>query len=565
MKRFIKKQILSIALPFAGAALGGLLVGCSDAWDDHYNNTEQAAATESLLQRIKQNAELSDFLRVCQATHLYNNMHSTPVTYAELLDADQTLTVWAPLNGTFNVDSLLELCQTAQGDSTVGLHFVANHVSRNLYNMNSATSESVKMLNDKYLPLTAQKFFTSSVVSGNYNIPASNGVLHVISSDAPYTYNLYEGLTSLGRYAHIGSLLKSFERKELDENRSIQSGLVDGRKVYSDSVMVTENDLFFSLDDIINEDSTFMMLVPDANLWAPIYEEASSLFNYGSIEKADSVERYWKTVCLVQDLIFNRNRAVNKSPLDSLITAAYTPREWPYHVYYKPYDADSLFDRAQITDSMACSNGVIYHIGQWPFDTRQLYFHPVKVEGEFTSNLIENTLCTTNFRETAMEGVSGRSYLDIVAKTSTSNWTATFEVKNTLSGTYDICIVTLPKTAYLPNSRDTKPNKFKATLTYTDLQGAKQTVDYDTEMTTSGTKIDTVLIGRFTFPVCNYQQPDATVSLQIRCSISNRQTSYSREMFLDCIYLKPVLPEATETKQRFGTYSAFEPRKEVIR
>jgi hypothetical protein len=214
---------------------------------------------------------------------------------------------------------------------------------------------------------------------------------------------------------------------------------------------------------------------------------------------------------------------------------------------------------------MACSNGVIYHIGQWPFDTRQLYFHPVKVEGEFTSNLIENTLCTTNFRETAMEGVSGRSYLDIVPKTSTSNWTATFEVKNTLSGTYDICIVTLPKTAYLPNSRDTKPNKFKATLTYTDSQGAKQTVDYDTEMTTSGTKIDTVLIGRFTFPVCNYQQPDATVSLQIRCSISNRQTSYSREMFLDCIYLKPVLPEATETKQRFGTYSAFEPRKEVIR
>lgn len=549
MKRYIKKAFSLLALPLTGVVVGGFAASCSDSWNDHYNGGEQAGGTQSLLRCIEDNTQLSDFLKVCRATHLYNNMHATPVTYADLLDADQSLTVWAPLNGTFNVDSLLRLCQTAQGDSTVALHFVANHISRNLYNMNSATSEDVKMLNDKFLTLTPRQLYSSQVVEGKYNIPATNGLLHVVSDDAPYTYNIYEGLTSLEEYAHIGSLLKRMEKQELDEDRSIQSGLVDGRKVYSDSVMVTENDYFRILGNIICEDSTFMMMVPPASVWNKVYDEATNLFNYGSIEKADSIGEYWKTVSLVQDLIFNTNKAVNKAPQDSLKTTAFSFLEWPYHVYYKPYDADSLFDRARISSSMKCSNGIINNIAQWPFDTRELYFHPIKTEGEREANLIEYSLCTTNVRETNNSAISGGGYLDIVPKTSTSDWKVTFEVRNTLSGTYDICIVTLPKTVYMANSKDTKKNKFKAQLTYTDLDGTKKTVDYNDEITNSGTGIDTLVIGRFTFPVCNYAQPDATVKLQIQCSITKRQTSYSREMYLDCIYLKPVI-EADETKQR---------------
>ncbi|MBQ9362292.1 MAG: fasciclin domain-containing protein [Bacteroidaceae bacterium] len=545
MKRFIKNTVFAVAFPLAGMLTGS----CTDSWNDHYDTAGQGGSGQSLLQCIEENPLLSNFLKVCQVTHLYNNMHVTPVTYAELLNADQSLTVWAPVNDTFNVDSLLRLCETAQGDSTVALHFVANHISRSLYNMNSSTAETVKMLNDKFLNLTPQQLLNSKVVEGSYNIPATNGLLHVIGDDAPYSYNLYEGLTSLSQYAHIGKLLKRMEKKELDEERSIQSGLIDGRKVYSDSVMVTENDYFRSIGDIISEDSTYMMLVPNANVWNTLYNEATSLFNYGNVEKADSIGEYWKTVSLVQDLIFNCNRAVNKAPQDSLITSSYTYEDWPYHVYYKPYETDSLFDRAQIVDSMKCSNGVFYDIAAWPFETEKLYFHPVKTEGEREANMINYTLCTTNVRETNNPAISGGGYLDIVPKSSTSNWTATFEVRNTLSGTYDICIITLPKTVYMANSKDKKPNKFKAQLTYTDIDGEKKSVNYDTELKTSGTAIDTMLIGRFTFPVCHYAQPEAGVTLQIQCSITNRQTQFSREMYLDCIYLKPV-EEMDEAKAR---------------
>ena len=536
MKRIIKNTLFAIAFLPAGMMIGG----CTDGWNDHYDTDGQSAAGQSLLQCIEGNPQLSHFLKVCRATHLYNNMHATPITYADLLGADQSLTVWAPLNGTFNVDSLLDLCQTAQGDSAVALHFVANHMARSLYNMNDATRESVRMLNDKFLDLTSRQLFTSKVVEGSFNIPATNGLLHVVGDDAPYTYNVYEGLTSLSQYAHIGNLLKRMEKKELDEQRSIQSGLVDGRKVYSDSVMVTVNDYFRSVGNIICEDSTFRMLVPSVATWNRVYDEATRLFNYGSIEKADSISEYWKTVSLVQDLIFNCNPAVNKAPTDSLITAAYSPTQWPYHVYYKPFADDSLMQRAQIADSMKCSNGMFYDIAAWPYDTRKLYFHPIKMEGEREANMVSYSQCTTNIRQTNNKAISGGGYLDIVPKSSTSNWTATFEVTNTLSGTYDICVVTLPKTAYQANSKDKKPNKFKAQLTYTDLDGTKKTVNYNEELKTSGTDIDTICIGRFTFPVCHYAQPDAGVTLQIQCSITNRQTSFSREMFLDCIYLKPV-------------------------
>ena len=537
------------ALVLAVASQG--IVGCSDSWNEHYDMAD-ANGTESLLQLVENNPQLSDFLSLLKATHTYNNNHRTSVTFADLLNADQTLTVWAPVNGTFNIDSLLALCQTEQGDSTVGQHFVMNHIAHNLYNMNVATKEDVKMLNDKYLKLNSKALYNASVLPNEYNLPATNGLLHIIDDDAQYTYNIYEGLTSMSEFSYIGKFLSHYEKQELDENLSIQAGIVDGKKVYSDSVMVKENILFRVFDRIMSEDSTFAMLAPDQQTWQPVYEEASRYFNFGSVEKADSLTDYWTNVSLIRDLIFNRN--VQRSEKDSIFTTSVNAAEWPYHVYYKPFEPGGLMDPANIKDSLLCSNGYIYRIKQWPFTAEDLYFHPIVVQGEREANLTSYKDCTLNYRSAIGDSISGNGYVDIVPRTSTSNWTATFEIRNTLSGTYDICAVILPKTVYLANSRDFKQNKFKATLNYVDEQGEARSINYDTEMTNNPYCVDTVLIGRFTFPVCNYQQPDATVSLQLQCSITNRQTTYSREMFLDCIYLKPVSEDdktvAEEAKRR---------------
>lgn len=531
------------------AAVSQGFQSCSDTWSDHFD-MEGTNGNATLLQLVENNPQLSDFHAVLKATHVYNNNHRTGVAFADLLGSDQTLTVWAPVNGSFNVDSLLELCQTEKGDSAVGLHFVMNHVAHNLYNMNVETNEQVKMLNNKFLLLGAKTLNEASVKENNYNLPATNGLLHVVDAEVPFAYNIYEGLTTMEEFSHIGDFLSHFERQELDEEQSIQAGLVDGRKVYSDSVMVKDNALFRVFDQIMSEDSVFAMLAPNRSTWETVYQEAKKYFNYGGMEKADSVSEYWTCVSLARDLIFNRR--MQRSEKDSIFSTSYTPLEWPYHVFYKPYEAGGLMDMNNIKDSLQCSNGIIYRLKKWPFTPEDLYFRPVVVQGEREASIIDYKDCTFNYRAAIGDSISGNGYVDIVPRSSTSNWTVTYEVGGTLSGTYDLYAVVLPKTVYLSNSRDTKPNKWKTTVTYVDEVGKTQTVMFPDEVESDGIHVDTVKLGRVTLPVCSYGQQDATLNVQLRCYVTSRQTSYSREMFLDCIYLKPVSDEeaALEAKER---------------
>lgn len=545
----IYKSIAGILLLAAGSHG---IVGCSDTWDDHYDVAD-SNGTSSLLQLVESDPQLSNFRSLLGMTHIYRN-HRTSVTYADLLAGDQSLTVWAPVNGTFDFDSLRRVCQTAQGDSTVGQHFVQNHIARNLYNMNSQTSEDVKMLNDKFLTLSPTALHNATVEQGRYNLPARNGLLHVINKDAAYTYNIYEGLTSMSEFSHLGKFLSSYEKQELDENSSIVAGIEDGNKVYSDSVMLKRNDLFRVFDEIMSEDSTYAMLVPDAATWQAAYDEARPYFNFAGIEKGDSIGDYWTHVSLMRDLIINRN--VQKSEQDSIFTTSYSWLDWPYHIYYKPFEPGGLMDHSNIKDSLLCSNGYIYRIKQWPFTAKELYFHPITTQGESEASRKEYKDCTFNRREAIGDTISGNAYVDIVAQNN-RDWTVTYEINNTLSGTYNVYAVILPKTVYLANSRDFKPNKFYGSITYLDEQGEKQTVPFgNTNDTFSNDpyRADSVLIGQCTLPVCNYQQPDATVTVTLNCYVrTNEAARYSREMFLDCIYFEPVTADdavATETKRR---------------
>lgn len=539
----IYKIAWAVSLPLC--ALGGLS-SCSDTWDDHYDKGDDNASV-TLLQCIQVQPQLSDFLTLLHKTHVYNNNHATSVTFANLLASDQALTVWAPVNGTFDADSLLALCQTAKGDSTVGQHFIMNHIAHNLFNMNEQTDLEVLMYNNKYLPLKPTALYNASVLPLSYNLSATNGLLHMVGDEVQYTYNIYEALTSMDELAHMGRFLSHYEKQELDEDRSIQAGIVDGQKVYSDSVMVKENALFRVFDNIMSEDSSFLMLAPNATIWQNVYDEAVQYFNYGAAPKADSISEYWTTISLMADLVYNRNI---QHPLDSLFSTSYSDFDWPYHVYRKPLAANGILAPTNIKDSLQCSNGYIYRLKSWPFTAEQLYFRPLTTQGEREASIRDYKDCTMNYRSVLADSVSGNAYVDIVSRTSTSNWTATFEIANTLSGTYDICAVILPKTVYNPNSRDFKPNKFKASLNYVDANGVTQKEDFPTELTNNAHVVDTVVIGRFTFPTCNYKQSDVTVSLQLQCSIQPRQTNFSREMYLDCIYLKPVSADAAETKSR---------------
>ena len=95
-----------------------VLTACSD-WNDHYEGATDASEGATLWEQLKANPQLSDFCNVLEQTKVYRMHKKTPISYADLLSSGQSFTVMAPVNNTFNKDSLLQLVQTVVGDSAV--------------------------------------------------------------------------------------------------------------------------------------------------------------------------------------------------------------------------------------------------------------------------------------------------------------------------------------------------------------------------------------------------------------------------------------------------------------
>ena len=526
---------------FYGICLLGCLTACSD-WDEHYGTagtTDAAEGTVSLWQQIKANPDLSDFAQVLEETKIFRQHRKTPVSYADLLDGGQSFTVVAPVNGTFDKDALLEMVQTAQGDSVVEKSFVQNHLSRSL---SSVTKEDkrVLLLNMKYAEYADGMIEGVTITSPNQR--ARNGVLHVAASQIPYERNLYETLRDDELLSGIGAALHRYDEDYFDADNSISSGIVEGVPVYVDSVIIERNRMLDRLGYINREDSLYWVVAPTKDAWQQVWEETSQYFVYDeSVLKRDSLQHHWTTAVLMQDAIFNMH--IQEDITDSIVSVPYVrsvpqPGKPVYHVFYNPLEEGGVLYGGE---PIQCSNGVVYKTDTWPYAPEQTFFRQMWCETENISNIIEEKMCTYNTRWLAADSISNGAYLQILPEKATSNWELTFRIPNTLSACYDIYAVVLPRT--ITHTDETfKPCKFKATINYVDEKGDKQSFNCgNTQFKADPARIDTVLLAEaFHFPACNYDQTGSKVSVKLQCSILPReQANYSREMYLDCIYLRP--------------------------
>ena len=518
------------------------LTACSD-WDDHYAGSNAAAGNNlTLWEQLKANDQLSDFCEVLQQTKVFRMHKKTLVSYADLLNSGQSFTVVAPQNGTFNKDSLLQLVQTNQGDSIVEKFFVLNHLSRTLHSL-TAEKKSMLLLNNKHVDMVDSSI--EGVTVSQANCHAKNGVFHVVSQPLPYQYNLYEALCDMPELSAVGQALRLYEEDYFVADASVSSGIVEGVPVYVDSVVIERNRFLEHVGYIADEDSTDWVVAPTTEGWQKAWEEALQYFQYDEkVQKRDSIQYYWTTHALLSDAIYNMTD--QKSVNDSLISVPYNRLKPEYHVFYKPFESGGILSQAT---PVACSNGVLYQTKEWPFTPEQTYFKELWSEGEQLNLITAEKDCTYNVRRLATDSISEGSYLDILPRTSTSNWDLTFRVNNTLSGAYDICAIVLPKSVANQENPDLKPNKFKAYINYVDEKGADKTFNCNnTEFTNDPERVDTIVLAEnFQFPVCNYDQNDIKVTVRLLCSITARQTaSYSREMYLDCIYLRPRTSKSEE-------------------
>jgi len=419
--------------------------------------------------------------------------------------------------------------------------FVGNHLSNNL-TTNSTTPVEFFLLNTKRATLGNNLALQVPVKEAN--IKAKGGIMHVLQNTLPYRYNLYEIMLNDPRYSLIGHQLSSYQHDEFDPVQSVEGGMVDGEQIYVDSVFDERNLILERVGKLGDEDSTYLFLVPTANEWQRVWDEAMSYFRYdATVEGGDSLQRFWANYALLNDAIFSRT--INKSPNDSLITYEYNKRYPKFHVFHHPFKEGGIFYG---TTPQEYSNGTLYTTSHWPFTPQTSYQRELKFEGERTGLILENSGSTYTTHIHAADSVSENEYLDIIPSSVNSNWSMTFKLENTLAGTYDICAVVLPATVYDPNAT-LKPNMFQAVINYVDENGKAQSFDCNkTKFNNDPTRVDTlVLAENFTFPVCNYDQNNMKFTVTLKCSIVARETkNYSREMFLDCIYLRPKNKMTTE-------------------
>ncbi|MBO7539960.1 MAG: fasciclin domain-containing protein [Prevotella sp.] len=523
-----------------------VLTACSD-WNDHYEGIADAAEGATLWQQMKANPQLSDFCEVLEQTKVYRMHKKTPVSYADLLNSGQTFTVMAPVNNSFDKNSLLQQVQTAVGDSAVEKSFVQNHITRQLV---SSTPDAAKMLMLNLKHLTMANGMIDDIHLTAPNTKSSNGVLHVIERALPYKHNILEMLCDNTALENIGANIRRFNEDIFDPATSVSNGVVDGVPVYVDSVVYERNRLLEYVGLLDAEDSTYLVVVPTTEGWNEIYNETAQYFLYDkSIEKRDSLQQFYTMHALLEDAVFNMTD--QKSINDSLISVPYiyTPQSFEkgkkvYHVFQKPFEEGGILYGAE---KLPCSNGWVYTTPKWSFKPTDTFFKELRTEGESTWMITQERDCSYNARRQIADSISSDSYLQIIPRTGTSNWQLTFRLNNTLAGDYDICAVILPQSVAGLSSE--KPCKFKATISYVDEDNNTQTFNCNnTQFQSNPERVDTVVLAEaFHFPTCNFDQNEVKVTLRLECSILARETSrFSREMYLDCIYLRPRTSKSDE-------------------
>lgn len=607
------------------------MYSCTDTWDDHYNAGQSTLKFNgTTMQALEETAP--DFAKVVKA-----------YGFSRELSSDNTYTVWAPADGSFDLSDYVGANGERVADSAEVVNdFIKNHVA--LYSLSlSPKDQSFSLLNRKRGSMTSDGMFGHSKIDEQKNnISCQNGILHLIDQPSPYANNLFEmiakqykadteaGKDTLSLYAYLYD--EKVNKDTLIEGKSVSRGVdADGNKIWVSKYLEQNNTVLKNHDArLYEEDSLFIAILPSAKAWGERYKKAESLLKFNPSEDnrapgtCDSLTRHYANTFAMTDLYYNQN--ANEHWEDSLKSTDYYNawhgvNDWTQHVYYSKEPKDMPEDKeindilAKCGDPVECSNGLAYLVDEYPFTAVEQFFKKIKVTASdasvnklgsgdnwtYTKGVNKTfSMRTGTFTSTvnipvyddegeiiSYERESLRQPFSYVDFTPTSgNITVGFNVPNTLSGTYDIYIVTCPiwfkdDFANIPKEEwDARPYRFTATIIERDDEGKnigqfpskgktlenpepidekQKTIFLSQGGVTYNDKgqiiiNDTTYLGQYQFKNAYYGRADYGVIIQIASSIlSSQRNAFSNEMLISSIILKPHdedAPVAEETKTR---------------
>ena len=578
MNTKIKKALSLGVLAFAGLFA---LYSCADKWEDHYETVQGETYQGTLFDYLEsQSEQLSDFAEILKA-----------VGYDYNLSSDQMFTVWAPVNGSFDKEALLTMIENGDKERVIE-RFVQNHVA--LYSISlSPNAQDVTLQNSKVIKLSTAaeaKFGDCEIVKSN--VACKNGVFNIISAENIYVPTIYEIMEddfkeyllanpdlNPKEVVSMMSFLDAYNADSLDESKSVFLGLdMSGNRVYIDSVMIRNNTILKMLDALVyEEDSTYWTIVPTVEAYQQRYEEAKKFLVYNpsvnavSPIMADSLQNRYANLFAMRDLFYNIN--ANEYYTDSLKSTDYSSLSWKEHVYRgDPFGSEGILANAEVVE---CSNGNIYKVNEYPFSIYDQFFKEIPVS--LNNYLVDNT--PGNTKNCTMDPVpTGRAihmdetgkvwnldYLHLIPSTNLVQPQVTFKITGTLSGTYDLKLVTLSPRFLIQGTMDDeevaandKLYKFRVNLFQRNDKGempAKATTlyvpgtktrDFESHpLTELATPYDTIDICPITLDHCYYGRDEAGIMVQLVTNVSSSllKNGYSREMLLHKILLVPHVEE----------------------
>lgn len=427
-------------------AIGTVLMGvpsCTDTWDDHYGVNESVSGTTQTLWDVinDPNNNFSRFRDIIQHAKYYkDNTHAVPTyTYEDILKGGQVNTVWVPDDDALTEEEYkkwMEMLGESRADGeginndayNVQQQFIGNHIALWRHNISEPGVDTVKMINGKNLIFDKGARTLEDIPLGKYNIPTSNGVIHVLKGVAPFRYNFYEYLKYRDPQTEFGKYVVGKDTTYFSSDRSIE-GLPDenGNPTYVDSVYYTTNRLFETTHylpeegrekwlmvekgfgaRINNEDSVFVMLMPTDEAWSKACTKLQDSYNYAAkyedkskgdvsgttsvivLDVPDTLQDMSIKMDLISPLVFN----IHKQPkvggemwtLDKFKETKGDGAEYLLNTFGDTLRAVGDWQPSELFNGepKEMSNGLAYEVDTWNFPP-EYYTPDVEVEIENTS------------------------------------------------------------------------------------------------------------------------------------------------------------------------------------
>ena len=416
---------------------------------------ETPFADKTLYEVIMNDPELSDFVDVLNACG--------PLVADSLFNQSRVYTLWAPVNDTFNKDSIINRVVADGNREAVFLTFVKAHIANHLVAANGTleSNNNVLLLNNKNAAFVGDYkdgYTFSGIELKEKNIRVKNGILHKLAAPSEYRYSIWEYLKIAADVDSVAQYLYSYNVTKFNEGQSIKGPIVNGEQTYLDSAFTTSNtwlNTWNGVGNIDSEDSTYIVYVPNNEMWERVVAAADKHFNYDfSNEKMsatlkherDSLRKYYARLHNLKYMTYSVNEQKHVEPSDSMMPA--------YRSGKRP-----LFSIAELEENVVfekqLSNGIFKVVSAMPYKQTDLWHDTIFLEGENNSMWNYTDVPAEVETRTAYKSqlnkkdstlldveVSGGAYFNYQKESAV---TAKFKIPKVLSAKYQVAIVFVPK------------------------------------------------------------------------------------------------------------------------